>query len=119
MGFPSGRKGVVPDRQVVGSGHVVPAEQFPRPGLPQPGAPPLLLPGIGRRVQIAILLEEMRVAKQEKTTIDSFVASGNQSRVGLVTRPGPPWWAESHKEHQNITIRPGQPGHILHYPQTR
>ena len=119
MVFPSVKKEF--GRPAKGRGSLDPTEQFVRFGFPQPGAPPPIQPGIGRGVKTTILLEQIRAERKEKAIVESFAeASRHQARVGLAIWPGPPsWWAESHKEHQNVTIRPSQPGHVIHAPQPR
>ena len=118
MVFPSSKREF--GRPAKGRGSLDPTKQFQRVGLPQPGAPPPIHPGIGRRVNTTALLEQIRADRIEKVLVESFAeASRHPARVGLAIWPGPPWWAESCKEHQNVTIRPSQPGHVIHAPQPR
>ena len=109
-----------PDYVRPGKGWVYldPTKQFERVGLPQPGAPPPIHPGIGRGVNTSILLKQIRADRTEKAIVESFAeASRYQSRVGLAIWPGPPYWAQPRKEHQNVTIRPNPPGQVIHAPQ--
>ena len=97
-----------------------PRKQFEKVGLPEPGALPPIHPGIGRGVNTSRLLEQIRAAKREEAIVGSFAeASRHPAQVGLAIWPGPPPWAAQRKEHQNVTIRDCQPGHLVHDPQPR